>query len=350
MINLLVASSSNGQTACDFYRGTGALLELTRTMSINMVEPTSDVGWLVMKNYDLIYFQRPYNESHLSALTYAKKAHKPIWIDYDDYFPAIPIYNPCYKEYCDKRNLEVFGKCCLIADKISVTTDYLANKIRESLPDNQKEKVIVIPNAHDNYLFPLDSISEKREKIVYWRGSSTHDLDLWNFKDEIIDCSQAFPDFQFVFIGKINPIIQQAFDANGVNGGALNETDILFYMNTLKDMKPAIYIAPLEDNSFNRAKSQVGFLEATYAGAASLIPEFMQTHYDLTGIGDPVDPHAQRYNDKVTFENSLMAMLDFFSHENQTFNPYSIKKARREILTLEQTNRLRANLIQSILK
>jgi hypothetical protein len=71
---------------------------------------------------------------------------------------------------------------------------------------------------------------------------------------------------------------------------------IVDYLKFFKNLNPNIFIYTLQDNPFNAAKSNISWIEATYAGAAFIGPEFLP-EFVQSGIIN--------YNKSmsVTFEN-----------------------------------------------
>jgi hypothetical protein len=82
--------------------------------------------------------------------------------------------------------------------------------------------------------------------------------------------------------------------------------EIFSYMGVFRQLAPFIHIVGLEDNPFNRAKSNVAWVEASAAGAVVLAPDWPEWQR----------PGVQTYTDPEDFERKLKAlMLDYTKEE-----------------------------------
>jgi hypothetical protein len=76
-------------------------------------------------------------------------------------------------------------------------------------------------------------------------------------------------------------------------------TDYFGFMGQFKRMKPWTHIVPLTDNPFNRAKSNISALEAIYAGAIPIVPDWEEWQI----------PGAMRYNSFESFGETVKTAM-----------------------------------------
>lgn len=287
------------------------------------------LNWYVMTECDIVFIQRPIDSSRLEAARLAKAANKALWIDYDDDLINIPEHNP-YSKKCEqnKENIQEFLK---IADVLTVSTEQL----KQSL--GYPEKTVVIPNAYpDKYFNYAKELNTTRKNYITWRGSQTHKYDLKEIKDELIKFNARNEAFTLCFMGYDPEFITM----NLRNGSYrfIPGLSIYPYLKTFNDLAPFVNIVPLQDDLFNRSKSNIAWLEATHAGAITLarnLPEFDK-------------PGVVTYNTPGDFYSKLSSIT------NNSIDVLSnIEKSREYIkdnLTLDIINKKRLDLIDKLLK
>jgi hypothetical protein len=59
---------------------------------------------------------------------------------------------------------------------------------------------------------------------------------------------------------------------------------IIDYFKFFSELNPNIFIYTLKDTPFNRAKSNISWIEATYAGASVIAPEFLPEFANMPGV------------------------------------------------------------------
>ncbi|MER2511140.1 MAG: hypothetical protein ABTQ25_01735 [Nitrosomonas ureae] len=264
------------ESATTFYRSSGVFGYLGREMA--------GFGWQVHnigpKNftpdtaaaYDILFAHRPVTDDEIRALRNAKLSGAKIWVDVDDLLWQIPASNPARMSF-GPGHAENLRKAMVHADVITVSTPELANQVKIEYG----RESIVVPNAWNDYALPIQEpapiIEGEKIRIVY-RGSNSHDGDLFAHRDAF----REYGNIEFIFMGcmpwyfytdyggHMTTIIQEAWNM-----------DIFGYFQRLIQLKPHFVVFPLEDNTFNRCKSNIAAIEATVAGAvclASNLPEF----------------------------------------------------------------------------
>lgn len=303
-----------------FYRGAGVLRHLP---GVQLTILQGEVNWATFTQFDLLWMQRPYLPEHLEIMKLAKQ-QIPVVVDYDDNLFEVPHSNPCYELYRGEEVRSVMRLMLTNADVAICSTQKLANylEVQAYRPGNEiRPGYRVIPNAWNDYQFGSKQSNLQRKKTVFWRGSNTHQEDLLKFAPEICRVAKDNSEWTFVFQGMV-PWMLKDCPLQWVAS-----TNHWSYTKGLcETIRPSVMIDPLEDNPFNRAKSDLAWIEGTMAGAQVLCPDWMG-HHGLT------------YYDKESFERNLRIIM---------LCPVAAEV--KEVPMLSQVNRLRAELIQQVLK
>lgn len=206
-------------------------------------------------------FQRPHSAVTVNLVNYVKKyMNIPVWIDVDDFMLDVPAGNPAFELLA--LNRENIIKMIALADIVTVTTGMLKQQL---LPYNKN--IRVIPNALDDQICRKRSTETGRQKIILWRGGDSHVPDLMRYARIIDKMMKNYPDWDFKFMGFL-----PWFYDNHVNLSYVPYTDQIFYFHNLVSTQALALHVPLQDNLFNRCKSNIAWIEATYAGAVTIAP------------------------------------------------------------------------------
>lgn len=270
--------------ATSFYRGFGPFNELAKKADVEIINGSNsfEVNWHTLQNIDLVFLQRPSSPICVQIMKLCKQYKKPTWIDYDDDYIRIPETNPRHDMYTNTTRQVHIRECVAMADLITVSTEAIKNSLTKEL--NPEAEIHVIPNACDYNLFH-PAAAPNNTKTVLWRGGDTHASDVEFYKDAILKCFDAFPDYKWVFYGhKFKWLIEHALAKGDGSHKRISTYDflgVLEYFTNLMQTRPEIMIVPLESNDFNRAKSNISWIEGTMAGAtimAKALPEFVNSH------------------------------------------------------------------------
>ncbi len=252
--------------SCSFYRSGGVAKDITRQTGYEIeVRSLKDsvFHWQSLLKYDLVMMQRPYTNEALTMGIYIKKLGIPLWIDHDDNFLTLPRENRMASTMTKKAK-NIFRDILQIADAVSVTTNIMAEEFKEF-----NSNIHVIPNAHNDMIFGTERSNIKRNNLILWRGSDTHVKDILLYADPMSDAIKNFPSHTFVFAG-LDPWMIESQD----NLEVLPTTDPVIYFNTMQRLAPKLLHVPLQDTLFNRCKSNIAWMEATYFGAVCVAPQF----------------------------------------------------------------------------
>lgn len=275
------------------YRSWGVLPKMRKKADMMFTRAEGNLDWTHVASVDSIFLQRAFTPQQVQLGGLARDLGKPIMADYDDDLFCVPTDNPTHATYGAQWVHQNIENVCRMASAVTVSTEALKDRLVRFNPN-----VRVVPNALDlDILHPMPQ-DMPRNKTVVWRGSHTHVRDLMQHTPAIMDAYEKFPEWNFFFVG-YNPwwITERMrpercstipFDGSYVN-----------YMRNLSKIRGAIQIVPLADNEFNRAKSNISYLEASFAGSVALIPDWEEWRL----------PHTMRYNGADQFHSMLLEMM-----------------------------------------
>ncbi len=326
MINIGATISSPGG-ACSFYRSVGPFSKIKEVS----FEVLKEGNWQTYSHLDIIYMERPVYDSFVEGAKMAKAFNLPLWIDFDDDLFEIPHYNPASEFFSGKDKKANIQTVAQIADVITVTTE----KLRERFLQFNKN-VIVIPNALNDYNFPIEISNASSNKVVSWRGSGTHRGDLMEYREPMIESSNRNKDWLWAWFGDQHWMVSDDMDQTRMRKFGVQE--IIRYFSVFQNIAPGVHVVPLKDNFFNRCKSNISWLEATAAGAVALGPNFEEwTHPGIT-----------------QFENSkdFVEKLDMLCREEKYRRKLwaASKDYIMEHLLLSKVNDKRREIIQALLQ
>jgi len=339
MKTLRILCAAPGPTdATSYYRALGPMTVMRKQfedIEITMGgQNSSDYDWPQLRFHDVLYFQRPSIPAHASIISRAAQSGVPVVIDFDDELTAVPKGNSTYPMYSNPANQAAIMTCLKLATHVMVSTEHLKEKLSQFTDAN---KITVVPNALDNYALKqradLPAMKDRR-KIVLWRGSSTHVEDLLEYKNEILYCAKENPDWHWLFIG-----LEPWFLAKEMKEGTYSHgpwTTHEDYFRTIKNVAAPIQIVPLSDNSFNRSKSNIAWIEGSLAGSAVLCPHWQAWNY----------PGALMYEDKEHFctilMNAMLGQIPLDACANISW------QSIQQDLLLTDTNKIRYEIFKNV--
>lgn len=289
-----------------FYRLGGVLPYLEREYSdihINSISSKDSLDWPDYISYDVAVFQRPFIKPHLSSITMMKMMGIKVIIDYDDDVLNLPIHNPYYANY--KANEQNIKDIAAIADHIWVSTKSLMDTFLQ-----YNKNITVIPNAHNDYLFP---VTEKvpfnpKTKNVAYRGGTTHEVDVYSHLEDWINIVNKNKNTNFHFMGARFPYLESKC---GDNYLIMPGAHILDYFKNIRKLNPNIFIYTLENTRFNQGKSNISWIEATYAGAAVIAPDFLP-EFVKPGICNFTESLKETF-DKIKNDTNVLKLMNELS-------------------------------------
>lgn len=249
----------------------------------------------MVKNYRMFIFYRcPYTDMVGDFINKAKKYNKRTLFDIDDLVIDTKYTNEI--EYIQKMSVAdrkiydegvtAIGKTLSLCDGAITTTESLACELKKFVPD-----VYVNRNVMSDVMVELskkavkEKVTTNKEKILlgYFSGSITHNPDIIMILPAIINIFNEYPNVELNIIGELDlpeqlePYRSRIKSSSMVNWKKLPELIASVDIN----------LAPLEDNLFNRAKSENKWTEAALVNVptiASNVGAFAQIiEHETTG-------------------------------------------------------------------
>jgi hypothetical protein len=261
----------------------------------NFMENRS-IGWHTIEKADVVYMSRPFLRDYMTVIGMAKKLGKKVWVDYDDNYWQVPHWNHC-KQSFGEQACAYLDVAAQLADVVTVSTPVLADMLRTKTD----KPIHVVPNAFpDRYVWP----TAPRKKVVLYRGGwKTHAVDLKSVASQFQAVIDAHPDWTFMCATQGHPIM-----VDGPNVQFVGDISLPDFHLWAQELAPAIMVNPLEFSDFNRAKSNIAWMEGTLAGAAVLCPSMPQY----------MQPGCVTYEFEDQFGDQLRAMLSADPEHLQT--------------------------------
>jgi hypothetical protein len=314
--------------SCSFYRSGGIAPDLREKLGIDIDVVSWEkerFTWQSLMKYNLIMMQRPYTENAFSMGSYAKDLGIPLWVDYDDLLLNVPAGNKSFDIMTSAKG--VIEKIMGIADVITVTTPELRVHLLK-----YNENIQIIPNAFNDTIFKKREVVTTRQKIVGWRGSETHLADIMLMGEPLLMLMDKYPQWTFAFLG-FNPWFLGAHK----NLFYVPAQDPILYFKNIVKIAPYVFHVPLVDNIFNRSKSNIAAIEASYSGSLCIAPDW--EGWRLPGI--------LNYKDSGSFYNLIASVVegkvDVKKNSDRAWEYITDK------LMLSKVNRLRADLVKKLL-
>lgn len=193
---------------------------------------------------------------------------KPIITEIDDWLLEVPHYNIASGPFKPNSKYEwLVIEQLKLSDAIITSTEFLLESLRK-VPDLTQKAFHVIPNSLDFSIW--DKLQEppikKPDGIVRigYTGCGNHGGDLHMIREAILTILNEFPNVEFIYAVHMKDPHDpsQDFDIIHPRARCLNEWyTIKQYPQALRNWDLDIGIAPLLDNNFNRAKSNLRWLE-----------------------------------------------------------------------------------------
>jgi glycosyltransferase involved in cell wall biosynthesis len=211
------------------------------------------------RHADILVFQRQLDEHVLDFLHEHKSMGKKIVVEIDDDFWHLPLKNPAYRYY-QAGGLTKLARFIRAADLVTVSTDPLKHVV-ETIHD----RVVVLPNAVDpDIVEALEGARQCQPTVragivrIGWAGTMFHQQDFDCVVDALIQVAKH-RHVKLVFFGWVPERIEREVLPEKLEKHPFVPTNT--YYHALAGLRLDIGIAPLHDNRFNEAKSNLKFLE-----------------------------------------------------------------------------------------
>jgi glycosyltransferase involved in cell wall biosynthesis len=238
--------------------------------------------------YHTIYVQRLHDWESYSLLVRLKNAGKRIIYDLDDDIFNIPKSNPAFEAFgCGEQTAAI--ECMKLADVVTTTTMVLQERLTVHLNGIVP---MIIPNSIDTggwvptpFTGSLDGI-----KRIFWQGSSTHNEDWNECFDAVERIMKSRKDVHLTLLGFIPTCLREHMNESHFQGkieylGPMNPEA---YFRLIRDVHADVGLAPLKQDFFNMAKSNIKWIENSMIGmptvASDVYPYSDVIEHGVTGF------------------------------------------------------------------
>lgn len=326
----LLVLTVNKNDSTSFYRANGVLHDLKNQMPLEITSMNfselNDMSWASLVLFDVVFMQRPYQSVALKMAQYCRELNLPVWVDFDDYLLEVPSDNRSHYIFSNPAVKKTIVEILQLANVITVSTGALKQAFSQA-----NENIHVVPNAFNTKLFNYRENKTKTKKTLLWRGSETHSIDLFFYGDEIYNAQTNYTDWDFLYFGWNPWFIPQT-----ENRKHINSTDPVLYFKQLHGLSPRAMQVPLVDSLFNRCKSNIAYIEGSFAGAVCLVPAWEEWTM----------PGAITYQNLEEYREKLGIILN----EKVNFSKYNTLAWEfiMDSLTLEKVNKQRVEILKTL--
>lgn len=179
--------------------------------------------------------------------------------DFDDLlWDSIPEYNDAGVD--TKETLKLIAKIVPILDNVTVSTQFL----KDAWEGRFKTPATVVRNTVPRFLYGRNRHEcPEHHPQIFYTGSSTHctDKDPGDLAGPWIPwMKEHSQEYGFHFFGEVPPGMENSFCY------VHPRVHMVQFPGLLRELNPDFLIAPLQENDFNKAKSDLKFLEAGALG------------------------------------------------------------------------------------
>lgn len=291
-----------------------------------------DYTWPTLHGYDILFAQRPSLPNHARVIQMARDERVPVWVDYDDLLTNVPPDNPTHEAFMNTEMQSGIDQSLALATVVSTSTQFLADELRKRV---NTPPYVVIPNALPDRILPRPPLARQSgaKRIILWRGSNTHQADIAEHAESILQAYNAHDDWFWFFLGAKPWMLLEKMKP-GTYGTAPWAT-ISKYFDLLQRLQPDIVYVPLKDCPFNRAKSNLAALEGAWAHAAVIAPDWEE--WKIPGV----------MNYQSTPYRPIMKAMSENSESLHGYNDLTWS-AIMETRTLKTVNQKRMELLESL--
>ena len=208
---------------------------------------------LLASESDAIVFQA-INKTMTLGLAYAFRRlfNVPVMMEIDDYVLNVPEYNTAFNSYkIDSERIKNNLIQMKEATGVIVSTPYLKKQYLE-----YNKNIHVVPNGIDFKDWRYERPRSHKKIRIGWMGSSAHTEDLESIRKPLEKILEL-PNVEFICIGGVPNFLKNHSKIKYYTKWATIDT----YPQWIASLDFDIGLFPLIDNHFNRAKSNLRWLE-----------------------------------------------------------------------------------------
>lgn len=224
----------------------------------------------------IIIYRTGYSEEFEKLCRLAQKYNKPVYYDIDDLvidtkYTDLLSYTQDLSDiekYEYDSGVKSYGKMMALCDKVITTTQTLKEEL-----ENYSSEVIINRNLASEELVRLSQETLKdyaqdstKIKIGYFSGSITHNENFEMIKPAIMQILEKYPHVELHLVGYIDlPQDLKKYTEQIIMNDYVDWKELPRLISQMD-----INLAPLVDSVFNRAKSEIKWLEAALVKVATV--------------------------------------------------------------------------------
>lgn len=221
----------------------------------------------IFAEYDAVYFNYTTNDVGYAVMgTLAQKYNRKLICDFDDDLWNILPDNPAYDVFkSDSWGRKVVTAVVNDVSHVTVTNRHLRHAI-EFNTKKSGDNMTILPNYIDLSLYKHRCKFKDRGyyRALYF-GSSTHFSDMYSppFVEAMDRVMKDYPNFSFMSIGVFVPKFRDMWGSRYEQG--FGHTDLLKWIDKMPEFmdNSDFMIVPLVNNTYNRSKSSIKYLESS---------------------------------------------------------------------------------------
>lgn len=256
----------------------------------------------VFSEFDAVVVKQMDNPAAASPMFFfAERYDVPIILDLDDDYFSVKPDQPAWEVYKPgSQKRAIFGATLSLVDAIFVSTQPLKDSYGKHLQEIYKmdKPIFVLPNCNQFADWPIKQVPPPHGVVtIGYAGSITHNADLKMVLPAIMYVMEKYPHVRFEILGAM---YKQALDEM-VAGYPKRLTKRIKlkpgthswdgYPELLASQNWDIGICPLVDDTFNRGKSHIKWMEYAMAG--------------LPVVASPTFPYSEPINGTPVIENGV---------------------------------------------
>ena len=267
-LRILALSHNDGTEVCTFarlvtpleaLRAAGLVDYKLQTVFLSHI-PRLQALLRDLPNWDLIWVLRPHHYSLLPFIREARRLGKPVLIDIDDWLLHVPEDHSDRAYFMNRPTQETIRLALQTATAVTTSTEVIARYCAAL-----GLQAHVVPNTVDCARYARLPRANSVTTIGFC-GSMTHRPDMSLVSSGLRDLLQRYPArVRVVSMGCPLPELED------LPGYTYHEpVAATAYAEAMSNLRLDIGLAPLHDTSFNRAKSDIKYLEYAATGAATI--------------------------------------------------------------------------------
>ena len=245
---------------CELFKSNGL------KVSYESIEQPSENILSKFYHAKVIIFQRPvYTQQCMKFIREIKKYNKKCFLDIDDllvekFLPLSGSFKSNVQSFDQEKDIvHLFSDVYSYFDNFIVSTNYLAKVFREQFNKN----TIVLPNRISPSFCKLKKYEYSEEfKLIYTSGSRTHDYDASTMFVDLFNFMKNHNNVTLTIVGESSLESSLSMFKDRILHIPYVEMDKLFELYSKHDL----LLVPLDDNLFNKAKSNIKYIEAGAVG------------------------------------------------------------------------------------